>query len=122
PMTRKAGLLPWLIWTLSALFVVFNYIQQVVPNVIAADLSQAFGVDAGALGVIASTYFYAYACLQIPVGLIVDRYGVRRCLVVAISAAGLGTIAFSCVNTADGAQLARLVMGASFAFSFIGSL
>lgn len=93
-MNRQSSLRPWLIWTLSALFVVFNYIQQVVPNIIAVDLSQAFKATESTLGNIAASYFYAYAILQIPVGLVVDRYGTRRPLVIAILAAGLGTLAF----------------------------
>ena len=41
-MNRAPAALAWTIWALSALFVVFNYIQQVVPDIIAADLSGAF--------------------------------------------------------------------------------
>jgi len=121
-MNRKPALLPWLIWALSALFVVFNYIQQVVPNIIAVDLSHAFKATGSTLGTIAASYFYAYAILQIPVGLIVDRYGTRRPLVIAILVAGLGTLAFSWAQSSGSAQIARLVMGASSAFSFIGCL
>ncbi len=121
-MNRATAVLPWTIWALSALFVVFNYIQQVVPDIIAADLSTAFKADAGTLGNIAAVYFYAYAILQIPVGLIVDRYGTRWPLMAAILLAGLGSLAFSRADSSDSAQLARLVMGASSAFSFIGCL
>ncbi len=108
----SASLLPWLIWGLSALFVVFNYIQQVVPNIIAVDLSHALNVSGSTLGNIAAAYFYAYAILQIPVGLIVDRFGTRLPLVLAILVAGLATIGFSRANTAGNAQAARLIMGA----------
>ncbi|MEI6536431.1 MAG: MFS transporter, partial [Verrucomicrobiaceae bacterium] len=101
---------------------IFNYIQQVVPNIIADELSHAFNANESTLGNIAASYFYAYAVLQIPVGLIVDRYGTRRPLVIAILAAGLGTIAFSWAHSSGGAQMARLIMGASAAFSFIGCL
>jgi MFS family permease len=121
-MNRTTAVLPWVIWALSALFVVFNYIQQVVPDIIAADLSVAFKAGEGTLGNIAAVYFYAYAILQIPVGLIVDRYGTRWPLIVAILLAGLGSVAFSRSGSADSAELARLVMGASSAFSFIGCL
>src|ERR1035438_7975831 len=120
-MNRQSSFLPWLIWTLSALFVVFNYVQQVVPNIIAVELSQAFNATESTLGNIAASYFYAYAILQIPVGLIVDRFGTHRPLVVAILAAGLGTFAFSGAHGSGSAQLARLIMGASSAFSFIRS-
>jgi len=121
-MNRKSSLLPWLIWTLSALFVVFNYIQQVVPNIIAVDLSHAFTASGSTLGNIAAAYFYAYAVFQIPVGLIVDRFGTRRPLVAAILVAGLGTLAFAWAHSAGNAQIARLIMGAGSAFSFIGCL
>ena len=121
-MNQKPSLLPWLIWTLSALFVVFNYVQQVVPNIIAVDLSHAFNATESTLGNIAASYFYAYAILQIPVGLIVDRYGTRWPLVIAILAAGLGTLVFSWAHSSGSAQIARLIMGASAAFSFIGCL
>jgi sugar phosphate permease len=121
-MNHKPSFLPWLIWVLSALFVVFNYVQQVVPNIIAVQLSHAFNATESTLGNIAASYFYAYAILQIPVGLIVDRYGTRRPLVIAIVAAGLGTLAFSWAHSSGNAQIARLIMGASAAFSFIGCL
>ena len=121
-MNRQSSLLPWLIWVLSALFVVFNYVQQVVPNIIAVELSHAFNATESTLGNIAASYFYAYAILQIPVGLIVDRFGTRRPLVIAILAAGLGTLAFSWAHSSGSAQIARLIMGASAAFSFIGCL
>jgi MFS family permease len=121
-MNHKPSLLPWLIWALSALFVVFNYVQQVVPNIIAAELTHAFNATESTLGNIAASYFYAYAILQIPVGLIVDRYGTRRPLVIAILSAGLGTLAFASAHGSGNAQVARLIMGASAAFSFIGCL
>jgi MFS family permease len=115
-------MLAWLVWILSALFVVFNYVHQVVPGIIADDLSRSFGASESTLGNIAACYFYAYAVLQIPVGIMMDRYGTRWPLIAAIALAALGTLAFSQAHTAGGAQLARVVMGASSAFSFIGCL
>ena len=119
---NRQSILPWVIWVLAGLFVVFNYVQQVVPNIIAEDLSRSFHATESTLGNIAASYFYAYAILQIPVGLIVDRFGTRWPLVIAILAAGLGTLAFSRAQNSGTAQLARLAMGASAAFSFIGCL
>lgn len=121
-MNHKPSLRPWVIWALAALFVVFNYIQQVVPNIIAVELSHAFNATESTLGNIAASYFYAYAILQLPVGLVVDRFGTRWPLVFAILTAGLGTLVFSQAHGSGGAQMARFVMGASAAFSFIGCL
>ncbi len=121
-MKRATAVLPWTIWALSALFVVFNYIQQVVPDIIAADLSTAFRAGEGTLGDIAAVYFYAYAILQIPVGLIVDHYGTRWPLIAAILLAGLGSVAFSPRWQLGQRRAGPLVMGASAAFSFIGCL
>src|SRR5215475_11576328 len=115
-MNRATGVLSWSVWVLSALFVVLNYVQQVVPDIIAADLVGAFKATDATLGNIAALYFYAYAILQIPVGLIVDRYGTRWPLIVAVVVAGLGALAFSRAGNSMDAEIARLVMGASSAF------
>src|ERR1700761_4031433 len=121
-MNRTSSALPWAIWVLSALFVVFNYVQQVVPDIIAPDLLGVFKASDATLGNIAAVYFYAYAIFQIPVGLIVDRYGTRWPLIIAIALAGLGALAFSRADGSGSAEIARFFMGASSAFSFIGCL
>ena len=115
-------MLPWIIWVLSALFVVLNYVQQVFPNIIAPELGAAFHANETVLGSIASAYFYAYAFLQIPVGLIIDRFGTRRSLVPAVLVAGTGALLFSGAHTSGEALMVRLLMGAGSAFSFLGCL
>jgi len=112
----------WVVWGLSALFVVYNYLQQVVPGIIAPDLVREFHVGAGELGSIAALFFTAYALLQLPVGLTVDRFGPHRPLIAATVLAAAGSVLFSLASGAGTAGLARLVIGAGAAFSFIASL
>lgn len=119
---KNSRLLPWIIWGLAAAFVVFNYIQQIVPDVIGPALSQAVKANDSTLGDIAAAFFYAYAVMQIPVGLIFDRWGTRWPLVIAIAVAGAASVAFSMTGSAGGALATRLIMGLGSAFSFIGCL
>lgn len=112
----------WLVWGLSALFVVYNYLQQVVPGIIAPDLLREFHVGAGELGSIAALFFYAYALLQLPVGLTLDRYGPHRPLAAAVFVAALGSVLFAFSPGAGTAGLARTIIGAGAAFSFIATL
>jgi fucose permease len=104
--------LKWIVWGLSALFVVFNYLQQVVPAIVAPDLQREFHLGAGELGSMAALFFYAYALLQIPVGLTVDRFGPHRPLAAAVSVAALGACSFASSSGAGTSGLARLVIGA----------
>ena len=54
PPARPAlHLRAWLVWGTAAVFVIYNYIQQVVPGLITADLARDFHVNAGALGALA---------------------------------------------------------------------
>ena len=112
----------WIVWGTAALFVVYNYIQQVVPGSMASDLARDFHVSAGARGSLAANIFYAYAALQIPVGLAVDRFGPRWPLTIAIGFAVIGSFGFGWADSSGWAGLARLVVGAGAAFSFIACL
>lgn len=112
----------WIIWILAATFVVFNYAQQVFPDIVAADLAKDFHASKSTLGDISAAYFIAYATLQIPIGITLDRFGVRIPLTIALLVAGAGSVIFALTQTADMAIIARLLMGASSSFSFLGCL
>jgi sugar phosphate permease len=112
----------WVVWGLSALFVVYNYFQQVLPGIVGPDLLREFHLGAGELGNIAAPFFVAYALLQIPVGFTLDRFGPHRPLAAAVVVAALGSLLFSASTGAGTAALARLVIGSGAAFSFIASL
>ena len=86
----SARWLPWVVWLIAATFFLFNYMNQVVPSAMADDLSESFGIHATLLGMLAAVYFYTYAALQIPVGVVVDHFGPHRTLGFAAILAAVG--------------------------------
>ena len=116
------GILPWFMWSVSSLFVVLNYVQQILPTVITAQLAETLNASETTLGFISAAYFFAFAAFQMPVGLVLDRYGIRLPLTIAILVAGFGTLVFSQAHSTLEGLVARLLMGSGFAFSFLGCL
>lgn len=111
-----------LAWGLATLFFGYIFMQRVSPSVMVGELMRDFAVGAALLGHLSAFYFYAYAGLQIPVGLVLDRAGPR--LVMALSAAvcGGGSLLFALSPSIELAYLGRLLIGAGAAFSWVGSL
>jgi len=114
--------LPWLMWGLGTLYFYFDFINQVAPAALGHQLIKAFHTNAATLGFIASCYFYSYAVLQIPVGLIVDRFGPKRPLVLAAFFASSSCLLFSYASSPAQAALTRMMVGAGAAFSFVSCL
>ncbi|GJM07085.1 MAG: MFS transporter [marine bacterium B5-7] len=79
-------------------------------------------VNAAALGNLAAFYYYAYTPMQLPVGLLLDRYGPRKILSLACGCCVLGTYWFASTDTLMLAQLGRFLTGLGSAFAFIGVL
>ena len=67
-------------------------------------------------------YYYAYAPMQIPAGMLYDRYGARRILTFAILVCAVGALAFGMTQSIIFASLGRMLMGVGSAFAFIGAL
>jgi sugar phosphate permease len=114
--------LPWLIWSLAAAFFFTEYFARVSPSVMTAELMRAFKINAFALGTLASLFYYAYISMQLPVGILMDRYGCRRLLTVTALLCGLSCILFGIAHHLYIAELARFIMGFSAAFAFVGAL
>lgn len=112
----------WLIWTFAALFYSYEFFLRISPNVMINDLMQAYHVTAVHVGSISAFYYYAYALMQLPVGLVIDRFGVRRPLFFAALLVSIGCLLFSMTNSVMLACLGRLFMGVGSAFAFVGCL
>lgn len=112
----------WAICGLAAIFYCYEYLLRVSPSVMLPELMRTFGVSAASLGLLTSAYYYAYTPLQLPVGLMMDRFGPRRILTVAVFCCALGSAMFGFTNQFWVAVTARFLMGFGSAFAFVGVL
>src|SRR5690606_9072077 len=97
-----------------------EYFLRVAPSVMITDLYKAYHIGAGVFGVISAAYLYAYAPMQLPVGVLMDRYGARKLLTLATLICGIGSILFGVAPTVWLSIVSRLMMGVGSAFAFIG--
>ena len=118
----RGQLLPWVIWGAAASFVFFDCFQQVVPSVIGPSLIESFHVDAAALGTFSAFYFYSYAAMQIPVGLIIDHLGPHRPMVAAALIAAGGSALFAMSGGLAMTQISRMIIGLGTAFAYVSCL
>ncbi|MBL4647693.1 MAG: MFS transporter [Gammaproteobacteria bacterium] len=112
----------WIVWAVAALFYSYEFFLRISPGVMTSELMHTFLVDATTLGVLSGFYYYAYASMQIPVGILLDRFGIKRLLSIAVLFVTLGCVLFSTAQQLWVAELGRVLMGLGSAFSFIGCL
>jgi sugar phosphate permease len=74
----QVGRRRWAIGVLLGVGILINYFDRVNLSVAAPQLQKEFGLTPGEVGLLFSAFFWSYAILQVPVGLVLDRYGVTR--------------------------------------------
>ncbi len=114
--------LPWLVWSFGPAMFFYAFFQRVAPSIMIDQLMRDLKVGGAVLGNLSAFYFYAYASLQIPVGLLMDRYGPRRLLCFGASVCAGGTAIFALADALGAAYLGRLLVGIGASFGFVGSL
>ena len=109
-------------WALAASTFLYAFLQRVSPSVMVAELMASFGVGAALLGNLSAFYLYAYAVVQIPLGILFDRFGVRRLMAVSLLVSGSGSVLFASATTLEFAYLGRMLVGTGVACSWVGAL
>lgn len=109
-------------WFLAALTFFYAWVLRVSPSVMVDELMRDFGISAAVLGNLSAFYFYAYAAMQLPVGMSMDRWGPRRVLTVAMLIAGMGCALFALAPQVELAYAGRLLIGIGAGFGFVGSM
>ncbi len=112
----------WLIWAIAASFYSYGFFHRVAPAVIVDELMRGFALDATLLGTLSAAYFYTYAALQVPLGVLLDRFGPRHILAIGALAAACGGMLFAMASGIGVALSARALIGAGVAVGYIGTL
>jgi len=110
------------VWGLGALFYLIAFYQRVAPAVITDRLMAEFAIGGAALGNLSAFYFYSYVAMQIPTGIIADRWGPRKLLTAGAAIAALGTALFAAAPNLWWANAGRLLIGGSVAVGFVSML
>ncbi|MBA2710192.1 MAG: MFS transporter [Tatlockia sp.] len=115
-------LMGWLICGLGAIYYSYEYFLRISPSVMEHALREHFNLSATGFGVLSAFYYYAYVPLQIPVGVLLDRYGPRLLITIACLICVIGTFIFAGTTVFWIAALGRFMVGFGSAFAFVGVL
>jgi predicted MFS family arabinose efflux permease len=88
-----------------------SYLFRTVNAVIGPVLARELGLADNALGLLTSTYFLAFGAAQLPLGMLLDRYGPRRVESALLLLAGGGVAIFAMSDTLGGLALGRALIG-----------
>ena len=88
-----------------------SYLVRVVNAVIAPDLVVELGLTAADLGLLTSANFLAFAAAQLPLGILLDRFGPRRTEASLLLFAAAGAFLFATAKTLPGLIIGRALIG-----------
>jgi predicted MFS family arabinose efflux permease len=109
--TATANSVVLLVATLGASYAVSQFLRN-SAGVIAPNLAEEFGISAAEIGGLSSVFFFSFAAAQLPLGVAIDRYGPKRCMLVCGIVVIAGAVLFASASSLDDLITARVLMGA----------
>lgn len=122
PSTARYRRLRRTAYSLGAAAFVLAFFHRVAPGAIASDLRETFHASATALGFIAALYFYPYAAMQLPSGVLADSVGPRKLFTAGSLVAGAGSLLFAFAPDVGWLLLGRALVGLGVAVAFVSVL
>lgn len=110
-MEKQKNKYKWIVFgaVLFSYFIIVS--QRTAPGLISDQLMKDFNVTSSIIGLLASIQFLAYSSLQIPIGILSDRYGPNFFLITGTLLSGLGTLIYSAATNVLVLFLGRLLDG-----------
>jgi MFS family permease len=99
-----------------------SYLFRTINALIAGDLTREFGLSAADLGLLTSVYFLVFAAVQLPFGVLLDRYGPRLLQGVLLLIAAVGALAFALADGLTGLVIGRALISVGVAIALLAGL
>jgi sugar phosphate permease len=95
------------------------FFHRLCPAVIALDIQSSFGISGTLLGVLGSAYFYSYAIMQLPTGLMADSWGPRKTVSAFFVLASIGSVLMGVAPSLSVAIIGRILVGLGVSTIFV---
>ncbi|MEP6480703.1 MAG: MFS transporter [Rhodoglobus sp.] len=112
----------WVMLTVGIVAYIVSVMQRTSLSVAAVQATDRFGITAAALSTLAVAQLAVYAAMQVPAGLLLDRFGPRRMLAAGAVVMVIGQVLLALSPSLGGAVVGRVLVGAGDAATFISVL
>jgi len=110
---------PLILWFIATIFFAYQFILRLSVGILREDIIQKFAIDTAAFGSLAGYYYLGYAGMQIPIGIMLDKFNFRIVTAFAILLTILGTLTFVFSENWNDVLLGRFLIGAGSAAGFL---
>lgn len=117
-ITRRA----WFVFSLLTLSYALVSFFRTSTSTLAVDIMSEFGVGGGLMSVMSSAYFYPYGLMQIPAGILSDRWGSRNTIASFLLVGAAGALLFGLSTSVGAATCGRVLIGAGMGMVFVPAL
>ncbi|MDP5227615.1 MULTISPECIES: MFS transporter [Arthrobacter] len=121
----RAGKIGWVRWSIGFLLffaVLINYIDRSSMSVAEHDMRMEFGMTEGQIGIILGSFGWSYALMQIPMGMLLDKIGIKWVMRVATTLWAISCFLTAAISGMGLLLVARLILGLAEAPIFPGAM
>jgi len=111
--------LAWFIWALATMFFAYQFILRLAPGLIINQMMVKYNISASEYGLFSSMYYLGYAGMQIPIALLLDKYGPRIAGGLCILLCAMSSIVFILSDSWAVALISRVLIGTGSAAGFL---
>lgn len=115
---RKRQVIFWIL----AWGYVLVYFHRLCPAIVAVDMMKDLSADGTLLGLLGSAYFYPYAAMQLPAGLLSDSWGPRRTITLFFAVAFVGSLILGFAPGISMAVVGRVLVGLGVSMLFVPTM
>ena len=112
----------WWSWALLSAFYAYQYILRVYPSIFTDEIRDTFHFSANTFSTLSTYCICVYSCLQIPLGLLLDRLGIRGLVISSLGLCLIGQYLFTHTDTQWVAQVGRILVGIGAAPAFMSAV
>ncbi|MFJ1636514.1 MFS transporter [Streptomyces sp. NPDC088256] len=121
PHRTIGGVEAWVIWVLCALFVVWLFAIQTGYAVVSPEIQKTASLTVAQISLASSVYTWAFALCQFFSGALLDRFGTRPLLAIAVMFVTAGAFLYAQTTNMATLVIAQIVLAVGSSFGFVGA-